>query len=335
MALDPDTRNQPPPPSRGKRLRARLRRATLTRVPLGLSRGRLGDGSRLRQLHVIERELVLPDLPDELHGLRMVHLSDLHTGDLLPVERVADIVTAANELEADLIALTGDFIDYHLDGVVEPLIEQLARLTAPLGVVAVLGNHDHLVDGPRLAEQLRATDLTLLIDERITVRRGDTQIAITGIDFARTPAALGRHLRRAGTPPEADLNLLLSHHPDVFDAGEAEDYDITLAGHTHGGQVVVSRHRGRKGSMGLGSLAFRYPHGLYHRHHRYLHVTAGVGSWFPLRVRCPAEIAVLTLRSGPEPDEGPSQPASATVCRTGLHRRIIDLGACKPGQDQG
>ena len=70
---------------------------------------------------------------------------------------------------------------------------------------------------------------------------------------------------------------------------------MMLSGHTHGGQVVFKRP-GRRGPIGLGSLAFQYPQGIYQRGHSFLHVTTGIGSWFPLRVQCPAEVAALTLR---------------------------------------
>ena len=89
-----------------------------------------------------------------------------------------------------------------------------------------------------------------------------------------------------------------------LDAACRHGLDLTLSGHTHGGQLLLSNHRGRKGSIGLGSLAFQYPRGLYRRGDHHLYVTSGVGSWFPWRVRCPAEIACLVMRRQPVPNPG-------------------------------
>src|SRR5690606_5487459 len=89
---------------------------------------------------------------------------------------------------------------------------------------------------------------------------------------------------------EADFQLLLAHHPHAFDAACDVGIDLTLSGHTHGGQMLLSTKLTKKGSIGLASLTNRYPRGLYSRGGHRLFVSSGVGSWFPLRFRCPAEI---------------------------------------------
>jgi len=286
-------------------------------VPLKISGGRLGTGRGLDRLVVVERTVALPELPDGLDGLRIAHVSDLHVGDLMPVTRVGELVARVNTLKPDLVALTGDYVDYTLEGILEPLAEVLAGFEAPLGRHLVLGNHDHLVNGPRVVKNLRAAGLLPLLEASRRIEHHGRTIALAGIDYDRRPQALaervGRAARKARQFPPADLRLLLSHHPDAFDPGRRHGFDLTLAGHTHGGQVVMARERGTKGSVGFGSLAFQYPRGLYRLGGRYLHVTSGVGSWFPLRWRCPAEIALLTLRAASPPDDDPAHPALAST----------------------
>ena len=283
-----------------KRIKAHLRHVALTRMPVRLTSGGLTRNRMVRRLGITRRDIILPDLPDALDGLRIGHLSDLHVGDLIPPQRLPEIIAAANGLGADLIAVTGDLVDLHLK-VLPEVVAALADLEAPLGVYFVLGNHDHLVDGGQVAAALCEAGLNLLVNEQRMLDVRGCAIRVSGIDFAHRPLDLTRLVRRAIQPlhqrPVADLSLLLSHHPDGFDPACRHDVDLTLAGHTHGGHFTLFNGRGRKGSLGLGSLAFRYPRGLYRRGHRYLYVTTGVGSWFPVRFNCPPEIACLTLRS--------------------------------------
>ncbi|MCX5660023.1 MAG: hypothetical protein NTW19_09915, partial [Planctomycetota bacterium] len=215
----------------------------------------------------------------------------------------------------DLIAVTGDFVDLSLD-VLDEVIAALRSLEAPLGVHLVMGNHDYLDDGPQLIRRFREAGLGLLLNESIDIPHNGCRISVAGIDFHHRPAGLARHVHRTlgavRRRNEPDLSLLLAHHPDAFDFACRHHVDLTLSGHTHGGQLVFSNLRGKKGSIGLGSLAFRYPRGLYQRGHCHLYVNSGVGSWFPLRVNCPAEIACLTLRCQPTglDTSGPIQPLS-------------------------
>lgn len=133
-------------------------------------------------------------------------------------------------------------------------------------------------------------------------------IELAGIDYAHKKTELARLVRQTlppgGRTGNGPLRILLSHHPDAYDAARRRGVRLTLSGHTHGGQVNLTNQRGRKGSVGWGSLAFQYPGGLYRRGSDYLHVTTGLGSWFPMRVKCPAEIALLTLRHGEPAAEG-------------------------------
>jgi predicted MPP superfamily phosphohydrolase len=290
--------NQPTP---GKKLRARVRHAALTHAPVWLSGGRLAR-VKPHKLHITYRSIALPRLPRRLDGLTIAHLSDLHIGKLTTVEHLPLIVQATNDLHADLIAITGDFVDLSLS-VLDDLQSALLKLRAPLGVHLVPGNHDYLDDGPRLFDSLSSAGLSVLINRSLTLDHRKSRVRIAGIDWASETAHLEAMVRStlSGAPMrDADVDgdefrLLLAHHPHAFDAAAAMQVDLTLAGHTHGGQVVL-KHPGKRSAVALGSLAFQYTRGVYHQGPSALHVTTGIGSWFPLRVRCPAEIALLTLR---------------------------------------
>lgn len=285
---------------RAKLRRARIRHAALTKAPLRLTGGWLARLPAITRLATVRRVIALPHLPRELDGLRIAHLSDLHIGELIQPHRLPGIVDAANALRPDMVAVTGDFIDLKLD-VLDEVARELRRLVAPLGVFLVAGNHDHLVDGDAVVKCLRTAGLDVLMNEhRRAVFRGRA-VTIGGIDYAHREQRLKRFVARSFRGAGArggweDLRVLLAHHPHAFEAARQHGVDVTLSGHTHGGQVVLWRRRSKKGSIGLGNLGFRYPKGLYRCGHQYLHVTSGIGSWFPLRVKCPAEVACLTLR---------------------------------------
>jgi len=280
-----------------KRRRAALRHTFFTRVPNQLTGGLLSRVRPGKDFCLNQRTLNINTLPDELCGLTITHLSDLHIGELTTPAHLPHIVKAVNKLNSDLIAITGDFIDFTNDHL-PPVIDALQQLRAPLGVFNVLGNHDYLDDADELKHAFKDAKLNLLIDQAVRLQHHNRAIALAGIDWAATPNALTHHVHKTVRKMEdADVSILLAHHPHAFDAAARAGIDLTLSGHTHGGQLVLSATRGIKGSIGLANLAFKYPRGLYKRGESNLFVSSGVGSWFPLRFQCPAEITVLELQN--------------------------------------
>lgn len=291
-------------------MRAKLRNAAFTAGPMWLSRGRVSRSKAVMNIAVNRHELAMPQLPDALDGLRITHLSDLHIGKLVTPDRLPEIVDTCNALEGDMIALTGDFVDLSL-GVLDDVIAAIKQLRAPLGVHLVLGNHDYLDDGEEVIRRFRKADLSLLMNQRTIIEHAGCAIALSGIDWAKSRTGLARLVRSTVGPgkrrDDVDLSLLLAHHPHAFDAAHKRRVDLTLSGHTHGGQVAFRRRNGN-GVLSLANLAFRYPRGLYQRGTGYLYVNAGLGSWFPMRMNCPAEIAQLTLKSEPVANLETSHP---------------------------
>ena len=197
---------------------------------------------RLRyQLYRVE--LPIPGLPAALDGLRIAQLSDIHIGGYMPREQVRRAVDMANELGADLAVVTGDFIT----GASDPLadcVAELARLRAPLGVWGCNGNHEIYADAEDAAAELfHRAGMRILRRENVELRWRGQAFNLLGVDYQRARTPSGRRLEMLpGLEPlvRRDVpNILLSHNPNAFPRAAELGIELTLAGHTHGGQVQV------------------------------------------------------------------------------------------------
>jgi uncharacterized protein len=238
-----------------------------------------------------ETVVVVKGLPERFEGFRVVQVSDVHHGRLVPIEEVRRVVEIANAARADLVALTGDYTT-SLRRFVEPCAEALAGLRAPEGVWAVLGNHDHRTDGPLTRQALRRRGIEVLTNENTTLRRGADVLQLAGADdwgwgkadFARAVRGLD-----ASRP-----TLMLSHEPMALDVPETRDVSLILSGHTHGGQVTLPV---------VGSPAayvwkhLKYLRGMYESEGTQLYVSRGTGMiGVPVRIGARPEVAVLRLQ---------------------------------------
>ncbi len=247
----------------------------------------------------VDRRLPAPDADAALDGLTIVQLSDFHAGftpsfNLRATRKAVDLALAARP---DLVVITGDFAGGRSGS--GGLRRQLLRLAPPLGVVGVLGNHDH---GDSKAPFVQPTDprfledcgVRLLINETVTVERGGGTVQIGGVDdidgaHDDLPAVLARLDRRPGV-----LRLLLSHHAAVIKRTEPGDFHMTFAGDTHGGQICLPGRR-----VMLSDLHAEFAEGAYDVGGRSLYVTRGVGtSMLPFRAFCRPEVVVFHVEAG-------------------------------------
>ena len=248
------------------------------------------------RLVVNRQELRVPRWPASLSGLRIALLSDLHVGSPhWDLAHLRELVERTNAEHPDLILLAGD---YEINGVwfgshvaIEPIAAELGKLRAPLGVIAVLGNHDWWNDAPRARRALQANGVRVLDDEALRFDAHGASFCLLGLR--------DEYYRERSAGQELDLALpglpliVLVHEPDVF-AELDERALLTLAGHTHGGQVDLPVLGRRVVPSRFGA---RYAAGEVIENGRMLFVTTGVGtSIFPIRFRVPPEIALLTLR---------------------------------------
>ena len=253
---------------------------------------------QLKRFRVRRLTLPLAQLPAALDGLTIAHVSDLHVGRFTSGKVLDEIVAATNALDADLVLLTGDLINYELHDLARGL-ELVNAMRARHGVFMCEGNHDLIEDPDTFVAQTKASGVSLLINESVTLSIRGHAVQILGLRWGN-PAASGSRAAQYGDEAiaaslgelaaqrRADaFPILLAHHPHAFDF--AGDLPLTLAGHTHGGQLMLTDR------LGFGPALFRYWSGLYRRDDRALVVSNGVGNWFPLRTRAPAEIIHLTL----------------------------------------
>ena len=242
-----------------------------------------------------EATLPIPHWSDSLSGLRVVALSDLHVGVLhVDLEKLDEIVDTVNELSPDVVVLLGDYV---IRGVAfgsfvppEAIAHKLGRLRARVGVLAVLGNHEWWFDGERVRRALERAGVPVLEDDAVRLERRGSPLWIAGLAdvWTRSP-----DLEKAlANVPAGEPVIVLTHNPDVFPTIPAR-VSLTLAGHTHGGQV---RLPWIGSPIVPSSYGQRYVRGHVVEDGQHLFVTTGIGSSIlPVRIGVPPEIAVLTL----------------------------------------
>jgi predicted MPP superfamily phosphohydrolase len=252
-----------------------------------------------QRLVVTRAELKLPGLPRELSGLRVALLSDLHVGSpFWDLPALARLVERTNAEKPDLVLLAGDYQINDVPGGVfveaEAIAEGLSHLRAPLGVHAVLGNHDWWNDGERTRRAFEQHGIHVLEESAQQLSHAGATFYVVGLADQMTRPSSPK-TAFAGVPAGAPT-LCLVHEPDVFESFPRLDLSptLTLAGHTHGGQVWLPLLGRRVVPSAYGE---RYAYGHVVENGRHLFVTSGVGtSILPVRFFVPPEIALLTLR---------------------------------------
>jgi predicted MPP superfamily phosphohydrolase len=175
-----------------------------------------------------------------------------------------------------------------------PLLEAIAAIDAPLGAALVLGNHDELHCPDTIMRLARDAGVTVLHDDAVAIKRNGADLIVAGVSWGRTAVECAERVDHVCGD---ETDLLLAHNPKAFPAAAERGVPLTLAGHTHGGQVAWKNRPNANLALG-----YRHGAGLFEQGPSRLYVTTGVGSWFPLRWNCPAEVAVITMRRAPERD---------------------------------
>jgi uncharacterized protein len=261
--------------------------------PLDGARARIWGhfpGNELLRISVQKKTLHLPGLPEELDGLSIAHLSDLHMTGQFSREFYDVIVDETNALNADLVVITGDILEKR--GCLPWIEPTLGRLKARYGKFFVLGNHElRLGDVAPLRKALTDMGLIDLGGQYKELDVRGVKLLIAGNElpwFGQAPVIPESAMRNR------QYRILLSHSPDQLPWAKANQFDLMLAGHNHGGQIRLPY---------LGALitpsryGCRYAGGLYHEPPTLLHVSRGLAGTHMIRLNCPPELPLLTLKS--------------------------------------
>lgn len=225
-----------------------------------------------------------------LEGFKIVQLSDLHYLPHTPLSLIRLAVEQAQQLQPDLIVLTGDYVTHEAETIFG-LTDLLGSLDARYGVYAILGNHDTRSGKQVISSAIEKTGITVLQNENITFSVGQAQLTLAGVeDCIWGKPDLGAALNRQ---PSDALTVLLAHEPDMIDVFSKKGrFDLQLSGHTHGGQVRLPWF----GTPVLPKLGEKYVHGLHRVNDSWLYTNRGIGMvGMPVRFGCPPEVTEVVL----------------------------------------
>lgn len=266
-------------------------------------------------LAVFRYAIRVRDLPSELAGLRIAQLSDTHLGVFVSLDKLDEMLAMIEAEKPDVLVITGDFIDGI--GWTEEAVSRVDALARrlPHGAYFCWGNHEYLRDAPRIARALDASSIIALKNASACVVEAERPLYFLGVDYPWVRNLMIGEQERERMIQEAlqdvpknAVTVLLAHHSDFIEQGTKYNIDLTLAGHTHGGQFAF-------GQTALLPVQYRYMRGFYNAYGAMGdirggandaptvvgdgspigYVNSGAGSWFPLRWGCPPEITILTL----------------------------------------
>jgi uncharacterized protein len=240
---------------------------------------------------VLERvEIPIRNLQPALEGFTIVQVSDIHLQPFTKPGLVKRAVEMSNELNPDLVVLTGDYVWRDQEAVFE-LTPILAGLNARHGVYSVLGNHDLWLDVDVTKRAFEEARLPMLINQGLEISHGNGSFYLAGMDdgWSGQPD-LNQAVEKA--PSDVPIVLLL-HEPDLVDETSRDPrIALQLSGHTHGGQVLIA---GRP-PIFTPDLGKKYSQGLFRVNDTWLYTNRGLGVIsVPLRFNCPPEVTLLTL----------------------------------------
>lgn len=251
-------------------------------------------GIEPRWIEVTQDVAPIRGLPEAAEGLRIAVLTDIHHGPWLSRGRVRAIVSRTNALQPDVIVILGDVV--HRDArYIAPVWEELSRLQAPLGVYAVLGNHEHWEGAGESRQAILGAGVENLEGRAVQLAGGRNALYLVGLgELMETRPSLTEAMRAVG---QDDVAIVITHNPDVFEQQHDRRARLWLAGHTHGGQIYLPwLFRAWVPSL----YGQKYRAGWVERDGCRIYVSRGLGCITPpVRLNCRPELPVIELRRAP------------------------------------
>jgi hypothetical protein len=299
----------PPSSPRREPLLSPARRQFLARTAVAVSAtpfaacayGLLYGRTEIETTHQL---IKLKRLPKAFDGFRIAQISDIHVGPFMTARDIRKYVVMVNQLRPDLAAMTGDFITWE-GSPAAALVEILSGLKAPFGIFGSMGNHEIWAGVQDLVARLFAARGTrILRQENALITSGSERLNLIGVDYqSRIPfgrpgeGVVAQYLQGVEALMLPDtVNVLLSHNPNTFDRAAELGIDLSLAGHTHGGQVTLEY---LSLDISPARLITSYVRGWFQKGESQLYVNRGIGTIFsPVRVGSPPEITLYELKRG-------------------------------------
>lgn len=250
----------------------------------------------MKLIEITRLDINVKNLPENFKNLTITQISDLHSGRFVNFELIKKSVKMVNELNSDIVMITGDFMEkfYYREDYIGPCMQELALVQPREGVYAVLGNHDHITEPEKITEELQRVGICVLRNENKKLRRGSASIQILGVDdlvlknddMNKTLDGVNRH----------EVKILMSHSPDIAENHKLRGIDLILSGHTHGGQIYFPLI-GAPQTKIASAYGQKYVSGLVRYNDIQIYINRGIGAGFPLvRFMCKPEITVFTLK---------------------------------------
>ena len=249
------------------------------------------------QVQLTHLPITIAKLPPEFHRFKIIQLSDVHHSSFVNEAEIATAAQRVNELQPDLIVLTGDYVSHSVD-FIPGCARALGQLKAKHGVFAVLGNHDHWTDGQLMKSALTEQGIRVLCNENERIEKDGASICLAGVDDMMVK--LDDMKAALADTSRDETRILLAHNPALIREAARAGVDLMLSGHTHGGQInwkLLVPQKETRLSRWLHRPSRKFMRGHAVLGNTQLYVNRGLGTVVvPLRFGCTPEITLIELQ---------------------------------------